>query len=137
MGETEVKQFESWVDQLADADDSLGFWYEHIWAPDIDHRALEGAPDDVGPIIGRDAMRAYIADWYAMFPNLEVVPHEIVDAGPERVIVVWDLTGTAKLSGVPTELRVAIVYTIRADKIVRGREYMTKDQALAAAANED
>jgi ketosteroid isomerase-like protein len=29
------------------------------------------------------------------------------------------------------------VYTIRGGKIVRGREYMTKDEALAAAANED
>jgi len=136
MGEAEVEQFESWVDQLAAADDPLDFWYEHIFAPDIDHRAIEGAPDDVGPIIGRDAMRAYLADWYEMFPDLEIVPDEIVDAGPERVIVVWHVTGTAKLSGVPTELRLAIVYTIRAGKIVRGREYMTKDEALAAAANE-
>ena len=55
MGEAEVTQFESWVDQLAAADDPLDVWYEHIWAPDIDHRAIEGAPDDVGPIIGRAA----------------------------------------------------------------------------------
>jgi ketosteroid isomerase-like protein len=137
MGEAEVKQFESWVDQLAAADDPLDFWYEHVWAPDVDHRAMEGAPDDVGPIVGRDAMRAYVADWYEMFPDLEIVPEEIVDAGPQRVLVVWRISGTAKASGVPTELRYAAVYTIRADKIVRGREYMTKDEALAAAANED
>jgi ketosteroid isomerase-like protein len=137
MGQAQVKQFESWVDQLAAADDPRDFWYEHVWSPDIDHRAMEGAPDDVGPIIGRDAMRAYIADWYEMFPDLEIVPEEIVDAGSERVLVVWQITGTAKASGVPTDLRYAGVYTIRADKIVRGREYMTKDEALAAAANED
>jgi ketosteroid isomerase-like protein len=136
MGDGEVRLFESWVAQLAAADDPLDVWYEHIWAPDIDHRAIEGAPDDVGPIVGRDAMRAYLADWYEMFPDLEVVPEEIVDAGPERVVVVWHVTGTAKASGVPTELRLAIVYTIRAERIVRGREYMTKEQALAAAANE-
>ena len=137
MGEAEVKQFESWFDQLAAADDPLDFWYEQVWSPDIDHRAMEGAPDDVGPIIGRDAMRAYVADWYEMFPDLEIVPDEVVDGGPERVIVVWHISGTAKASGVPTELRFAAVYTIRADKIVRGREYMTKDEALAAAANDD
>jgi hypothetical protein len=39
-----------------------------------------------------------------MFPDLEIVPDEIVDAGPERVLVVWRITGTAKASGVPTEL---------------------------------
>jgi ketosteroid isomerase-like protein len=137
MGEAEVKQFESWVDQLAAADDPLDFWYEHTWAPDIDHRAMEGAPDDVGPIIGRDAMRAYVADWYEMFTDFEVVPEEILDAGPERVIVVWHISGTAKASGAPGDMRFAAVYTIRGGKIVRGREYMTTDEALAAAANED
>jgi ketosteroid isomerase-like protein len=137
MGVAEVEQFEMWVEQLAAADDPLDFWYEHMWAPDIDHRAIEGAPDDVGPIIGRDAVRAYLADWYEMFPDLAAVPEEIVDAGPERVVVVWHVSGTAKASGVPTELRSAIVYTIRGGKIVRGREYMTKDEALISAASED
>jgi ketosteroid isomerase-like protein len=135
MGDAEVRQFESWVEQVAAADDPLEVWYEHIWAADVDHRAVEGAPDDVGPIVGRDAMRAYIADWFEMFADLQAVPAEIVDGGPERVIVVWHVTGTAKASGVPTELRYAAVYTIRAGKIVRGREYMTKHEALAAAAN--
>jgi len=35
--------------------------------------------------------------------------------GRERVVVVWHVTGTAKASGVPTELRLAVVYTIRAE----------------------
>jgi ketosteroid isomerase-like protein len=135
MGEADVKLFQSWVEQLAGADDPLAVWYEHIWAPDIDHRAIQGAPDDTGPIIGRDAMRAYLADWYEMFPDLEVVPDELVDGGPGRVIVVWHVTGTAKASTVPTDMRVAILYTIGDRRIVRGREYMTKDEALAAVAD--
>src|SRR5258708_12818016 len=128
MGEAEAKQFESWVDQLAAANDPLDFWYEHVWSPDIDHRAMEGAPDDVGPINGRDAMRAYVADWYEMFPDLEIVPEEIVDAGPERVLVVWHIGGTAKASGVPTELRYAAAYTIPAPKLARRREHITTHQ---------
>jgi ketosteroid isomerase-like protein len=136
MGDDEVRLFRSWTQQLAETDSPLDFLYEHIWAPDIDHHAAEGAPDDVGPIIGRDAMRAYVADWYEMFADLTFVPQEIVDGGFERVIVVWRVTGTAKASGVPTELRYAAVYTIRGDRIVRGREYMTKDEALAAIGSE-
>ncbi len=116
-------------------EDGLAAVFE-LWDPEIDWRAIEGAPDDVGPIIGRDAMRAYLADWYETFPDLEAVPEEILDAGPERVIVVWHLTGTAKVSGVPTELRPAIVYTIRGGKIARAREYLTKDEALAAVDDE-
>ena len=49
--------FQSWVEGLATAEEPLDYFYEHMWAPDIDHRAIEGAPDDVGPIVGRDAMR--------------------------------------------------------------------------------
>jgi ketosteroid isomerase-like protein len=137
MGDAEVRLFQSWVERLATADEPLEVWYEQIWAPDIDHRAIEGAPDDVGPIVGRDAMRAYLADWYEMFPDLTVVADEIKDAGDGRVIVIWHVAGTAQASGVPTELRLAVVYTIRGGRIVRGREYMTKDEALAAVANDE
>jgi hypothetical protein len=83
MGEAEVKLFQSWAEGLAGADEPLDFFYEHMWAPDIDHRAIENAPDDVGPIIGRDAMRAYLADWYEMFADLTTVPEELIDAGPD------------------------------------------------------
>jgi ketosteroid isomerase-like protein len=137
MGEAEVRLAESWREQLASADDPIDFWYVNAWAPDIDYRGAEGAIDDVGPIIGRDALRSYAADWYDMFPDLELAPEEVIDAGPERVIVTWRVAGTAKVSGVPTELRYAALYTIRGGKVVRGREYMTKDEALAAAASED
>ena len=136
MGEAEVELFQSWAEQLAVADEPLDLLYEHMWAPDIDHRAVEGAIDDFGPIVGRDAMRAYLADWYEMFADLTFVPEEFIDAGPERVIVTWRMAGTARASGVPTELQVAVAYTIRGGKIVRGREYWTKDEALAAVVKE-
>jgi ketosteroid isomerase-like protein len=136
MGEAEVKLFRSWAEQLAAAEKPLDVWYEQMWAHDVDHRAIEGAPDDVGLIIGRDAVRAYLADWYEMFADLIVSPEEFIDAGPGRVIVVFHVTGTARASGAPSEMRLAILYTIRAGRIVRGREYLTKDEALAALARE-
>ena len=36
----------------------LDAWFEYM-TDDIDHRAIEGAPDDPGPIHGREAVRAY------------------------------------------------------------------------------
>jgi ketosteroid isomerase-like protein len=98
----------------------------------MDHRAIEGAPDDHGPIIGRDAMRAYAADWYEMFPDLTIVLEGVTDAGPGRVMAVSHIAGTARASGVPTEIRIPTVYTIRDGKIVRSREYLTMDEALRA-----
>jgi len=133
MSEADVKLFQSWAEQAALAEDLLGFWYEHVWAEDIDHLALQGAVDDHGPIIGRDAMRAYAADWYEMFPDFTISFEDITDAGPDRVIAISHIAGTAKASGVPVDMRFSALYTIRDDKIVRGREYMTMDEALRAA----
>lgn len=133
MSEADVQLFQSWREQFAVVEDPLDWMYENMWAEDIDHRAIEGAPDDHGPIIGRDAMHAYQAEWFEMFPDLEMAIEDITDAGPGRVIAVAHVAGTAKTSGVRTEIRVPVLWTIRDGKIVRGREYLTMDEALRAA----
>jgi ketosteroid isomerase-like protein len=107
--------------------------YVSYMDPDVDWRAIEGAPDDHGPIEGRAALRAYIADWDEMFENLANVPLEIVDAGGDTVVSVQRVSGTAKLSGVPAELVYGVVYTVRDGLIASGREYATREQALEAA----
>ena len=40
------------------------------------------------------------------------------------------MTGRAKVSGIETDIRFSVVYTLRDGKIVHGREYMEKEQAL-------
>ena len=103
------------------------------WHPEITWRAIEGAPDDVGPMEGRDAVRAYVADWHEMFDNLRVEPVEVMDASDETVVAMQRASGVAKGSGVPTELVYGVVYTVRNGLIVRGREYATREAALEAA----
>jgi ketosteroid isomerase-like protein len=108
-------------------------WREEILAPDVDYRAMEGAPDDVGPILGRDAMLAYLGDWYEMFEGFAAAAQEILDPAPGRVVAVWRISGTARASGVLIDMTFAVDYTIAGGKLVRGREYATKQEALAAA----
>ncbi len=103
------------------------------WADDVDHRAVEGALDDRGPMHGKDAVRAYLQDWLDTFDPLTVEPLELIDAGVGQVVAVLRFGGRAKQSGVPTGLTFAIVYTIRGGKIARGREYATRAEALEAA----
>jgi uncharacterized protein len=110
----------------------LDAWLEYL-ADDIDHRAVEGALDDHGPIHGKDALRVYMEDWVGTFDDLKVEPVELIEAGEDKVIAVTRISGRAKLSGVETDLTYAAVYTIRDGKIARGREYWTKEQALEAA----
>src|SRR5215217_8737813 len=94
-----------------------------FWDADISWRAIEGAPDDVGEMHGPEAVRRYLQDWLDMFDDVTNVPEELVDLGDDRVVAVQHATGRAKASGVETEIRYAVVYTLRDGKIVRAREY--------------
>ena len=113
------------------AERGLGAMAE-FWTPDINWRAMEGAPDDVGEIQGREALRRYYQDWIDMFDNISVIPEELLDVDDVRVLAVQHVTGRAKASGVETELRYAVVYTLRDGKIARGREYIDRATALDA-----
>ena len=94
---------------------------------------MAGAPDDLGPIEGRDAMRRYVEEGLELFEDVALEAEEIIDGGEDRVIVVLRMTGRARLSGVEVELRFAILYMLRDGRIVRGREYATKEESLEAA----
>ncbi len=109
----------------------LDAWLE-FWADDIDYRAAEGAPDDPGPIRGKDALRAYVQDWRDTFDNFALEPIELNEAGEDKVVGVMRISGRAKLSGVETDLTHAFLYTFRDGRIARGREYWTRDEALEA-----
>ena len=114
------------------AEDGLDEFLD-CWADDLDHRAIKGAPDDPGPIRGRDAMRAYIQDWMDTFDGFEVQPIELIDGGGSTVVAVMHYGGRARLSGVPTDSTYGAVFSIRDGKIARGREYATRDEAFKAA----
>jgi ketosteroid isomerase-like protein len=101
--------------------------------PEVNWRAMEGAPDDVGEMDGIEAARRYIQDWYDMFDDFTSEIEEVLDIGGDEVVAVIHNRGRAKRSGVPTELRYVALYTIRDGKAVRIREYVTKTEALKAA----
>jgi ketosteroid isomerase-like protein len=110
----------------------LARWLEFL-DPEIDWRAMEGALDDVGEMHGTEAMRRYVQDWTDDFEGFTVVIEELLEIGDDRVIAVQQVAGRARLSGIETQLRYAVLYTVRDGKIVRGREYKDKDDALEAA----
>jgi ketosteroid isomerase-like protein len=101
--------------------------------PDIDWRAVEGAIDDVGGMRGIGAVRHYIDDWLDMFDDLAVTPDEFIEVDADRVLVPQRLSGRARQSGIETQLRLAVLYTIRGGRLVKVREYATKEEAFEAA----
>jgi ketosteroid isomerase-like protein len=95
--------------------------------------SAEGAPDDHGPINGKDALRAFGQDWLDTFDEFKVEPVELIDAGDDNVIAVMRISGRAKLSGVETDMTYAELSTLRDGKIARGRQYFTRAEAVEAA----
>jgi uncharacterized protein len=110
----------------------LDAWFEHM-TDDIDYRAAEGAPDDHGPIKGKDALRAYVQDWLDMFDDFRAEAVELIEAGEDKVVLVLRISGRAKLSGVETDLTYAELWRLRDGKVAWGRQYWTRDEALEAA----
>jgi ketosteroid isomerase-like protein len=108
-----------------------------FWHPQINWRAAEGAPDDVGEMHGIPAARRYAEDWFDTFDELSWEPEELIDVGDDQVVAVVHVSGRAKASGIRTELRYASVATIRDGKVVRVREYLTKDEALKVVGLEE
>src|SRR5215211_7338419 len=107
--------------------------FAEYWTDDVDHRAIPGAVDDRGQLHGKDAVRAYVQDWFDTFDDLKTDAVELIDAGGDNVVAVLKISGRAKLSGIETDLTYAVLYTIRDGKIARGREYATREEALQAA----
>src|SRR5215212_4309297 len=107
--------------------ETIEWWAENVWHPDIEWRAIEGAPDDVGLMKGRDRLRRHYGEWLEMFDGIrhEVVSrHEVGDL----VVLALRLTASAKSTDMPLELNYSVVHELNDDgELVRGREYHTVD----------
>jgi ketosteroid isomerase-like protein len=112
--------------------EALAFLYEDVWHPEIDWRAIEGAPDDSGVMRGRDRVRAYFEELQEAFENIVVRPLELVEVG-ECVVAEMHFVARSRGAGVPTELRFAMTYLLRDGRLTSGREYLTREEAIAAA----
>ena len=102
--------------------------FAEYWADDIDWRAIGGRWR------GKDAGRAYLQDLLGLFDEFRSEPIEFIDAGDKRVITVLRYRGRQKRTGmeVPPEYFV-VVNEIRNGKMVTGREFATREEALEAA----
>jgi ketosteroid isomerase-like protein len=80
-------------------------------------------------------MLRYAADWLETIEDFRMEPAEVIEAGGETFVV--RLTGTARGSAPRVSQQLPVVWTFRDDKLVYGREYSTRDEALRAAGLSD
>lgn len=103
-----------------------------LWHPEIEWRAIEGAADDVGVIRGHDAMRRYYADWIETIDELRG-DAEIVFEDDGVAVALIRTSGRGRASGVPATAAYYVACLVRAGQIVAGREYGSREDAIAAA----
>lgn len=103
-----------------------------FWHPEIEWRAVDGAADDVGVIRGREALRRYYEDWIDTLAELRAEVEEILYETDDRVAAVIRNSGRGRASGAPTKGRYYVACIVREGRIVAGREYATREEALEA-----
>jgi ketosteroid isomerase-like protein len=103
-----------------------------FWNPDIEWRAAEGAPDDVGVMRGTQALLRYYGDWIESFDHLQAEVEEVIFESDERCVVVVRNSGRPRGSKAVVRGRYFVVCTVRRGRIVSGREYETRAEALEA-----
>jgi len=73
----------------------LDGWMEQF-ADDVEYRAPEGSLDDVGPIHGKTALRAWLQQWMDTFEGFWFEAVEFIDAGEDQVVVVERFGGAPR-----------------------------------------
>jgi ketosteroid isomerase-like protein len=101
-----------------------------FWHPDIEWRAVGSAADDIGVIRGHDALRHYYEDWIDTLADLRAEVEEVLFEADDRVAVAVRNSGRGRASGAAAEGRYYVACVVRGDRIVAGREYATREQAL-------
>jgi ketosteroid isomerase-like protein len=101
-----------------------------FWHPEIEWRATESAAGDVGVIRGHDALRHYYEDWIDTLADLRAEIEEVLFETDDRVAVAVRNSGRGRASGAAAEGRYYVACVVRAGRIVTGREYATREQAL-------
>ena len=103
-----------------------------VWHPQIDWRAIEGGPDDVGLIQGPDRLRRYYDEWLELFDDIRQEVCEQYDVG-DRAVLAMRMKAHARSTDMPLELDYAMVVELEDGRIRHGREYATVEEARAAA----
>ncbi len=102
-----------------------------FWHPDAEFHASSADPD-TAVHRGIDAIRQQFARWLDAYPDLMVEPLEAKEKGD--MVFLWvRFVGHGAGSGIPMEMELGHVYTLREGKATRVAEYQERGEGLEAA----
>ena len=105
-----------------------GLWF---WHPDGEYHAAREDPDSAVHR-GIDAIRRQYERWVEAYPDLTVEPLEARESG-DKVFLWVRFSGHGSKSGIPMEMELGHVITMRDGRVSRTVEYFDKAEALEAA----
>jgi ketosteroid isomerase-like protein len=81
---------------------------------------------------GHDGIRRYFGDLAKRWAEWRSESEEVIDAGPDTVLATIRFRALGKDSGAPIEARLAVVFVLSDGKLLRGRTYPSRGEALEA-----
>jgi ketosteroid isomerase-like protein len=97
----------------------------------LDWSASEGP--DAGVYRGPDEWREWLTGRWEGLTEARFDVAEVIDAPPDRVVVVAHMRGRGRASGVEVAALGASVWTLRSGQVTGATMYQTRKQALEAA----
>jgi ketosteroid isomerase-like protein len=82
---------------------------------------------------GRNGIRRAMIEWSDVWDDWEIETERYLEAGREKVLILWHERGRGKGSGLPMEQRGGNLVTISDGRIVHVRLYVHQQVALKAA----
>jgi ketosteroid isomerase-like protein len=101
--------------------------------PEVAFEPPEEALERRGNFKGHAAVRERWNVLFDPFEDLRLIPEEFVEAGPDTVVAVFQVSARGRASGVPVDMRQALVITFEDGKARRLKAYLDPDEAKRAA----
>ena len=103
-----------------------------VTSPDFAWEVPHNAPGLRPVYVGREGWVQFINDWTGDFVwSIEI--EEVIDVGDGRVIVNTVQRATGKASGVPVELHMGAVWTVKEGQVVSAVNFLDPAEAFEAA----
>jgi ketosteroid isomerase-like protein len=119
------RAYEHWI--------ATGEFLEDAVDPDFvwDMSTFRGWPDRQ-TYEGIEGAREFVAEWGSAWEDWRVEVEEYLDAGDE-VVTILRQSARSSSSGVPVDMHLGQIWTVRDGKQVRMRMYASPEEALEAA----
>jgi uncharacterized protein len=111
---------------------STGDFARALEQAEPDFEWIPPARDIQGPAQGRDELQRLLRNQEEAYEEFRIEAEELTDHG-DQVVAFIRIRGRGRSSGVEFDIRAATVWTFDKGRLVRGKAYPNRNEALQAA----